>query len=212
MGALHLRQVLLPTLQLAPPQVSFLGVAGILATMANEAFMNPFDTIKQRMQAEASSQHYRDIFECAVQMYRNEGLRAFYLSFPTTMLLSIPFQGIQFPVYEFSRAWFNPSGEYCPQTHILSGSISGAVASAATTPIDVIKTMLQTRGASVHAEVRKISSMHEAARFILKTHGLKGFWRGTGPRILTHTPSTAVCWTTYEYFKYLLSLRAEAKE
>ena len=183
--------------------------------------MNPFDTIKQRMQAESKPElqcelrgvshvklegkpEYRTIFQCAKSVYQREGIRAFYASFPTSLLLNLPYQGIQFPVYEFCRATLNPTNEYSPMTHVLAGSIAGAIASAATTPLDVIKTLLQTKGLHQDPLMKNLTGMKETAKFIALKHGAKGFWRGLTPRVLTHTPATALCWTTYEYFKFIL--------
>ena len=176
--------------------------------------MNPFDTIKQRMQADTSIMghatpfgvpKYRNIVHCLLTVVREEGVRALYLSYPTTLLLNLPFQGLQFPLYEAFRRHFNPSGQYSPATHILAGSLAGAIASAATTPVDNIKTMLQTRGVASDVEVRNVRGMRHAVHLIYRLNGLAGFWRGWLPRLLTNMPATAVCWTTYEYFKYLLS-------
>jgi solute carrier family 25 (mitochondrial iron transporter), member 28/37 len=165
--------------------------------------MNPFDTVKQRMQAASSS--YRNIGHCLSHMYHKEGFRSFYLSLPTSLLLSVPFQAIQFPVYEALRAYANPSAAYDPVTHSAAGAVSGALAAALTTPLDVIKTMLQTRGLAADLEVQQVSGMRHAATLIYQLDGLAGFWRGMLPRILTHAPATAICWATYEYVKFILS-------
>lgn len=34
--------------------------------------------------------------------------------------------------------------------------------------------------------------------------GLAGFFRGVQARVMHQMPSTAICWSTYEFFKYLL--------
>lgn len=57
----------------------------------------------------------------AQEIYTKEGLRAFYLSFPTTIAMSIPFQMIQFTCYESARERLNPSGAYNPLSHCLAG-------------------------------------------------------------------------------------------
>jgi solute carrier family 25 (mitochondrial iron transporter), member 28/37 len=178
-------------------------LAGALATTVSDAFMNPFDVVKQRMQAYGSP--YKTILECGKSVFQKEGLSAFFISYPTTLLLNIPFQSLQFPLYEYFRKLLNPSDVYSPLTHILAGSLAGAGASALTTPVDVIKTLLQTRGTSSNDFVRQAKGMIDAFHIVYNAYGLSGFIRGIVPRVMTHAPSTAICWTTYEYFKYFLS-------
>ncbi|PFH46876.1 hypothetical protein AMATHDRAFT_77463 [Amanita thiersii Skay4041] len=174
-------------------------VAGASATIASDALMNPFDVIKQRMQVHKSE--FRSVFTCARTVLRNEGLGAFYVSYPTTLAISIPFNAIQFTVYEQCKHFMNPRHEYSPISHIVSGAVAGAVAAAVTTPLDVAKTILQTRGTSSEADIRDVRGMTDAFRVIWTRDGLKGFGRGITPRVLTIMPSTALCWLSYEFFK-----------
>ncbi|KAJ2820113.1 Fe(2+) transporter [Coemansia sp. 'formosensis'] len=167
--------------------------------------MNPFDVIKQRMQLAGTG--YRNIVDCASKVLRNEGLRAFYVSYPTTLMMNMPFQSIQFGCYDMFRRSLNPTGSYSPVTHVFAGGMAGAVAAALTTPIDCCKTLLQTRGASADLEVRAANSMVTAARIIYKQQGLNGFTRGMKPRVIANFPATAISWTTYEYFKWVISRR-----
>ncbi|KAJ2015502.1 Fe(2+) transporter [Coemansia sp. RSA 2337] len=181
------------------------GAAGGVATIVSDALMNPFDVIKQRMQLAGTG--YRNIIDCASKVLRHEGLRAFYVSYPTTLMMNMPFQSIQFGCYDLFRRSLNPTGSYSPVTHVFAGGMAGAVAAALTTPIDCCKTLLQTRGASADLEVRAANSMATAARIIYKQQGLNGFTRGMKPRVIANFPATAISWTTYEYFKWVISRR-----
>lgn len=143
---------------------------------------------------------FRSVLTCAKVVYRTEGLAAFYVSYPTTLAISIPFNAIQFTVYEQLKRFMNPSQEYSPSTHIVSGAVAGAVAAAVTTPLDVAKTILQTRGTSADADIRNVRGMMDAFRVIWRRDGVKGFGRGLTPRVLTIMPSTALCWLSYEFF------------
>ncbi len=177
-------------------------VAGALATAASDAFMTPFDVVKQRMQMHGSP--YRGVYDCAAHLLRTEGGGAFYRSYPTTLLLNVPFHMMQFPLYEhfaglLRRRRGRPPGgaTYDPLVHIASGGLAGAIASLATTPIDVVKTALQTRSGDVQG-------MRSAIVLIHRTYGAAGFVRGALPRMITHMPATALCWAVYEYFKWAL--------
>lgn len=205
-------------------------LAGGMATALSDAIMTPFDVVKQRMQLRKSE--FRTIVQCVRTIWAREGMVAFYLSYPTTLLLNVPFQCIQFPTYEYFKKKFigindakcknsktkekleknemdtkedeeeddkKCNSTYNPLAHIMAGGIAGGMAAALTTPIDVVKTVIQTRGTGD----QKVRWMTDAIRLILKERGMKGFVRGIIPRMLTFIPSTAVCWTTYEYFKYM---------
>lgn len=114
--------------------------------------------------------------------------------------MTVPFTAVQFTVYEQLKTLLNPDGSYSPMTHMLSGGLAGAVAGAVTTPLDVAKTLLQTRGTSQDKEIRYAKGMRDAFRIIWKRDGLRGFARGLAPRVLTFVPSNALCWFSYEFF------------
>ncbi|KAG7553591.1 hypothetical protein FFLO_03023 [Filobasidium floriforme] len=177
-------------------------LAGAMATTASDAFMNPFDVIKQRMQLQSST--YRSVIACAKHVHATEGLRAFYISYPTTLLMNIPLQAVQFSVYEILKSFLNPTGEYSPSTHIAAGGVAGGVAAALTTPLDVAKTLLQTRGTSNDARIRNARGMAEALKIIVARDGWKGLRRGMSARVVTFAPSTAISWASYEFFKSLI--------
>ncbi|KAK3348048.1 mitochondrial carrier domain-containing protein [Neurospora tetraspora] len=175
--------------------------SGACATIASDALMNPFDVIKQRMQIQNSAKMYRSMLDCAKYVYRNEGLGAFYVSYPTTLSMTVPFTALQFLAYESISTSMNPTKKYDPATHCLAGAVAGGFAAALTTPMDVIKTMLQTRGAAQDAEVRAVSGFVAGCKLLYRREGVKGFFKGLKPRVLTTMPSTAICWSAYEASK-----------
>lgn len=147
---------------------------------------------------------YKTVRECARKIYAQEGLIAFYISLPTTLGISIPFQSIQFATYEYFRKKINSKGGYDPKTHMLAGAIAGATASSITTPLDVVKTLLQTRGSSSDPRIRNAKGLWDATKIVYDYYGYKGFLRGYKPRVLTNMPSTAISWSVYEYFKWFM--------
>ncbi|KAL7424828.1 Fe(2+) transporter [Cryptotrichosporon argae] len=182
--------------------VAATALAGATASITSDAFMNPFDVIKQRMQIRNSP--HRTVLSCARAVYASEGLAAFYVSYPTTITMSVPFTAVQFSVYESLKTLINPDGGYSPGTHVAAGGAAGAVAAAVTTPLDVAKTLLQTRGSSTDARIRNARGMSEALKIIVERDGLRGLRRGLVPRVMTVAPSTAISWLSYEFFKVLI--------
>ncbi|AOW02038.1 mitochondrial carrier domain-containing protein [Yarrowia lipolytica] len=191
-------------------------LAGAAATTSSDALMNPFDVIKQRMQlpASAGGSAGATFAQTAKNIFKNEGFGAFYVSYPTTLAMNVPFTAINFTVYESASKILNPSRKYDPLGHCVAGGVAGAVAAAVTTPLDVVKTFLQTRRAmgSESLEVRSTKTFAGAVKIIYREDGLRGFFRGLRPRIVANMPSTAICWTSYEMAKFYLAPKAKTQE
>src|SRR5690606_299672 len=94
-------------------------------------------------------------------------------------------------------------------THVVAGGLAGGIAAAATTPLDVAKTLLQTRGDSTDMRIRNASGLIDSFKIIYEKQGLRGFAKGMKPRVLSHMPSTAICWSVYEYFKWFIKKREQ---
>ncbi|GMM54856.1 Fe(2+) transporter [Maudiozyma humilis] len=176
--------------------------AGAMATIAADALMNPFDTIKQRIQLNTSS----SVWQLARDIYVAEGPRAFYLSYPTTLAMNVPFAACNFMIYESATKFLNPTNEYNPLVHCLCGGISGAACAAITTPLDCVKTVLQVKGSSSVelAAMRNADTFAKASAALYQTYGARGFWRGLKPRVVANMPATAISWTAYECAKHFL--------
>ncbi|XP_034617729.1 mitoferrin-1 isoform X1 [Trachemys scripta elegans] len=182
------------------------GIAGSMATLLHDAVMNPAEVVKQRMQMYNSP--YKTVLECIRTVHRTEGLGAFYRSYTTQLTMNVPFQAIHFITYEFMQEQINPRREYNPRSHILSGAIAGAVAAAATTPLDVCKTLLNTQENMALSSVNisgHLSGMANAFRTVYQLGGIPGYFRGVQARVIYQMPSTAIAWSVYEFFKYFLT-------
>lgn len=180
--------------------------AGFCASVSSEALMNPFDVVKQRMQLQAkNSGTSRGVFSTARQIYKTENFRAFYVSYPTTLIMSVPFAAANFTCYDQLTHLFNRQRKYDPLTHCVAGGLAGATAAAVSTPFDVVKTLLQTRGCSEVPEARKLRGIRDASVYIYRRAGLRGFLLGIKPRMVANIPSTAISWTVYEFAKHTIS-------
>ncbi|KAI3427269.1 hypothetical protein D9Q98_007201 [Chlorella vulgaris] len=72
--------------------------AGATATIVNDGCMNPWDVVKQRMQVAHSP--YRSLVHCVRETWQEEGLRAFYKSYWTTLVMNVPYTALNFTAYE----------------------------------------------------------------------------------------------------------------
>eukprot|EP00981_Chlorochromonas_danica_P003303 scaffold642_cov166-Ochromonas_danica.AAC.20 len=116
-------------------------VCGVIAAISHDLIMTPFDVVKQRMQLG----YYASVRHCIKSIVRTEGVRALYISFPMTLSMNIPYGAIMVPVNESMKKVLNPSGRFDYRISMISGAVAGAVAAAVTTPLDIIKTRLQTQ-------------------------------------------------------------------
>ena len=81
-------------------------ILGCMASAATVCIMIPIDTIKTRLVTQASmaaADPYKGIIDCAVRVYREEGLKTFYRGLPPRLVSVVPMIGIQFGVYEFMK-------------------------------------------------------------------------------------------------------------
>ncbi|MED6280876.1 hypothetical protein CHARACLAT_015475 [Characodon lateralis] len=200
------------------------GVAGCAATVLHDAIMNPAEVVKQRMQMFNSP--YRGALDCMGSLLRQEGPAAFYRSYTTQLAMNVPFQALHFMTYEYLQELLNPHRQYNPSSHVVSGALAGALAAAVTTPLDVCKTLLNTQeGQAVHViqggaaaaaaasgpESRYISGLGEAFRTVYRMGGMPAFFKGVQARVIYQMPSTAISWSVYEFFKYVITERQHKK-
>ncbi|KAL1005720.1 hypothetical protein UPYG_G00063130 [Umbra pygmaea] len=178
------------------------GVAGCMATLLHDAVMNPAEVVKQRMQMYNSP--YHGVLNCVGSVWKREGPGAFYRSYTTQLTMNVPFQALHFMTYEYLQELLNPHRCYNPSSHVISGALAGAIAAAATTPLDVCKTLLNTQEATGG---RHISGLGEAFRTVYRMGGTAAFFKGVQARIIYQMPSTAISWSVYEFFKYGITKR-----
>jgi solute carrier family 25 (mitochondrial iron transporter), member 28/37 len=190
--------------------------AGAAATIGHDVVMTPMDTIKQRLQLGHYNGSITDAFS---KITKAEGYSALYRSLPVTLATKIPYHMIMVTTNEQCKQFLskdNGNTNVDIPTVLISGSIAGLVASAGTTPLDRLKTTLQTQqlypnciqGREVAATAGAVQyqrSWFIAARTIYTNEGFVGFFRGLTPRVLSHTPAVAISWTAYEAVKrYIL--------
>jgi len=178
-------------------------IAGGGASLVHDAVMTPVDAVKQRMQKLKST--YKSSWQCSKSMWKDEGVRSFYRSYGTQICMNVPQQCIHFMAYERIKRYLNPTNEYRPLIHIVSGGMAGGLAAVITTPLDVCKTLLNTQPTISETKQPAIRGLTNGLVTIYRVAGPTGYFKGWGPRVLTIAPSTAICWWIYEMFKFSLS-------
>jgi solute carrier family 25 iron transporter 28/37 len=152
--------------------------AGALATMAHDAIVTPLDVVKQRLQL--SNSPYKSVTHCIQTTFREEGARAFYASYPTTVFMNVPFMAVHFASYESFKLLFTHlqgkhQSEHGPVEEMVAGGVSGAAAGLLSNPFDVIKTRIQTQNVNAAAPVfahagAHLNQLHREATADLAQH------------------------------------------
>lgn len=182
------------------------GVAGGVATMMHDAIVTPLDVVKQRLQLYQSK--HTGVVRTLMHVARTGGVRAFYASYPTTVLMNVPFMSVHFATYETLKVLLKRRDVHGTPKHILAGAGAGALGGVISNPLDIIKTRLQLQGVSGSP---RYASARAAARDIFAKEGPMAFWKGTSARALYYAPGAAVSWSMYEFAKsVLLALNDDA--
>ncbi|ORM41298.1 Replication factor C subunit 2 [Babesia sp. Xinjiang] len=119
---------------------------------------NPFEVIKQQMQAGL----YPTSYSTFLSIRRSQGYKGLYAGFFPTLMREVPFDGIQFVLWEQLKTMESTKrlsrciaskANVCDTTgdvvvSALCGSFAGGCAGIATVPLDVVKTRLMTQGSS----------------------------------------------------------------
>ncbi len=98
----------------------------------------PTEVVKQRMQTGMHGSMRKTIEHTIKQ----EGYTGMYTGFGITVMREVPFSLIQFPLYEYLKGTITGKDEPNSASAAMAGCVSGAIAAAATTPLDVLKTRL----------------------------------------------------------------------
>mmetsp|Transcript_85786 Transcript_85786/g.251170 ORF Transcript_85786/g.251170 Transcript_85786/m.251170 type:complete len:332 (+) Transcript_85786:261-1256(+) len=185
---------------------------GAAATLAHDLVLTPHDVVKQRLQLGL----HAGPLDCVLSLWRQEGfLGGLYRSLPITLAMNVPYTGILVAVNDSLKKHWNL--ERCgadaslsvAHRYFLCAGLSGALAAAATLPLDVIKTRIQTQACPPQAQPLGAApapkeGVMSVARGIMRSEGVLGFFRGLLPRVVLSAPAAAISWGTYETIRMAL--------
>jgi len=165
---------------------------GSLAAISHDMFLTPFDVVKQRMQLG----YYKNVMHCIRTIMKTEGLGALYTSFPTTLMMNIPFGAVMMAVNESMKKMLNPEGHFSTVSSMVSGSVAGAIAAAVTNPLDVIKTRLQTQNLEHCTKSCEDPHFNVPAPAANPASGASSAEPRSGPTARKHVPKSSVSGTS----------------
>jgi solute carrier family 25 protein 44 len=169
-------------------------VAGATASLCSASLGVPIDVVTQRVQV-TGKPNGRAI-GVAQTLWRREGLRGFYRGYWASIAVFAPTSAFWWGSYSYIRHAFQPTplGEWPVARDCVSGLLAGTCAAWITIPIDTVKTRLQTSNGS------KVS-FRVVASELFAAEGLRGFFRGVTPRMLSMAPTSTLMVVSYEMVK-----------
>ncbi|ROV93041.1 hypothetical protein VPNG_09445 [Cytospora leucostoma] len=182
-------------------------LAASLGEVAACAVRVPTEVVKQRAQAGQHGGSSMSSLLAILGRRRAVGLagvwRELYRGWGITILREVPFTVIQFPLWEALKSYSREKrrsaaggygeggGDVSAGESALYGSVSGGVAAAITTPLDVIKTRTM-----LSAERQKV---WDIVTGIYREQGIRSFFAGIGPRVMWISIGGAVFLGSYQW-------------
>eukprot|EP01032_Pedospumella_encystans_P011119 gene11119-12956_t len=173
-------------------------LSGAVTGALTSVVLAPFDILKCRAQmAIAQGNVSPSMSTTALNLYRAQGLKGFYVGYGAQLMREIPFFALFFGSYEISCQLLRKHTKMHDSTiYITSGGLAGQVAWAGTMAADSVKSVIQTATNPL--------SIRATARNIYTQKGLAGFYAGLGVVLIRAFPANAALFVGYEYTKKVL--------
>nr|XP_033476002.1 calcium-binding mitochondrial carrier protein SCaMC-2-A [Epinephelus lanceolatus] len=184
-------------------------VAGSLAGVIAQSTIYPMEVLKTRLALRTTGQ-YSGIADCAKQIFRREGLSAFYKGYVPNMLGIIPYAGIDLAVYEtLKNSYLQQYGTNSADPGIFvllaCGTVSSTCGQLASYPLALVRTRMQAQAAT---EKNQQVTMTGLFRQIVQSEGPMGLYRGLAPNFLKVIPAVSISYVVYEQLKTQLGVKS----
>ncbi|KAK6150523.1 hypothetical protein DH2020_015455 [Rehmannia glutinosa] len=166
--------------------------AGALGGIAASCIRVPTEVVKQRMQ----TGQFASAPDAVRLIVSKEGFKGLYAGYGSFLLRDLPFDAIQFCIYEQLRIGYKLAakrdlndpenaviGAFAILLILRSGNpydiLQCALTGAITTPLDVIKTRLMVQGSG-----NQYKGIFDCVQTIVREEGPNALLKGIGPRVL----------------------------
>lgn len=166
-------------LRLFPENLSAVAhlTAGAVGGIAASLIRVPTEVVKQRMQ----TGQFVSAPDAVRVIVSKEGFKGLYAGYRSFLLRDLPFDAIQFCLYEQLRLGYKLAAkrELNDPENAVIGAFAGALTGAITTPLDVIKTRLMIQGSA-----NQYKGIVDCVQTIVREEGPPALLKGIGPRVL----------------------------
>ncbi|XP_070553259.1 solute carrier family 25 member 43-like [Ptychodera flava] len=169
------------------------GIAGI----ASRSLTSPLDVVKILAQV-GTKDTKRGFLRTFPNLYRNEGIRAFWKGNLMGCIRLFPFSAVQFAAFNYFRERLQDNyGRLSTPDALIAGTLGGAVAIVVTYPTDMVKTRLIVQ--RIHpTEGRHYRGIVHAFKTIFRQEGFFAFYRGMWTSLMGTIPFAATYFWAYE--------------
>nr|XP_020450966.1 calcium-binding mitochondrial carrier protein SCaMC-2-A-like [Monopterus albus] len=182
-------------------------VAGSLAGVIAQSTIYPMEVLKTCLTLRKTGQYTR-ISDCARQIFRREGLGAFYKGYVPNMLGIIPYAGIDLAVYEtlknsYLQRYGTTSGDPGMFVLLACGTVSSTCGQLASYPLALVRTRMQAQAVTEGSQPVTMTGLFKQ---VLQTEGPVGLYRGLAPNFLKVIPAVSISYVVYEHLKTQLGV------
>ncbi|KAH6833705.1 S-adenosylmethionine carrier 1 [Perilla frutescens var. hirtella] len=151
--------------------------AGALGGIAASFIRVPTEVVKQRMQ----TGQFNAAPNAVRMIVSKEGFKGLYAGYGSFLLRDLPFDAIQFCIYEQLRIGYKLAAkrDLNDPENAMIGAFAGALTGAITTPLDVIKTRLMIQGSA-----NQYKGIFDCVQTIVRDEGPSALLKGIGPRVM----------------------------
>ncbi|KAJ4855221.1 mitochondrial carrier [Trichoderma afarasin] len=181
--------------------------AGAIAGLVSRFIVAPLDVVKIRLQLQPYSLSdplaplreapaYRGTVRTIKHILRHEGLTGLWKGNVPAELMYVCYSAVQFTTYRSTTVFLQtalPTRMPDSAETFVAGAVSGAAATGATYPLDLLRTRFAAQGRH-----RVYSSLRGALWDIYRDEGPKGFFRGLGPALGQIIPFMGIFFASYE--------------
>ncbi|CAK7268457.1 mitochondrial thiamine pyrophosphate transporter [Sporothrix epigloea] len=196
-------------------------MAGLIARF----IVAPLDVVKIRLQLQTHSLSdplvrsrqdirggpvYKGTLSTMRHILAHEGVAGLWKGNVPAEMLYVCYSAAQFTAYRavsLGLQNLHAATGLAPHPHVdtfVAGASAGAAATAATYPLDLLRTRFAAQGTD-----RVYSNLRAAVRDIARDEGMKGFFRGLGPALLQIAPYMGSFFACYEGLKPVMEHMAE---
>ncbi|XP_062316447.1 mitochondrial carnitine/acylcarnitine carrier protein isoform X1 [Osmerus eperlanus] len=174
-------------------------LAGCLAGVFTTIIVAPGERVKCLLQVQANGGQlrYAGPLDCAVSLYRQQGIRSVYKGTVLTLLRDVPSNGLYFLTYEYLKNLLTAEGESVSQLStpriLLAGGVAGILNWVIALPPDVLKSNFQT------AADGRYRGLVDVLRELLKEEGPRALYKGFNAVFLRAFPANAACFLGFEF-------------
>ncbi|XP_005312094.2 solute carrier family 25 member 33-like isoform X2 [Terrapene carolina triunguis] len=184
-------------------------LSAVCAGVTSATLTNPIWLVKTRMQLEAraSGEKHSNALQCAIRVYRTEGLRGFYRGISASYA-GVSETVIHFVIYEALKQQLREQQPFLPTAFALApnsrdffglmaaAAISKTCASCIAYPHEVVRTRLREEGSRYRSFVQTL-------RLVVQEEGPLALYRGLLAQMMRQIPNTAIMMATYELIIHL---------